>query len=67
MTDHTHCTDYTGDYTAPPGASDYTRPESLHGPVVRNYTHHYTHCTRTELHAGPPLFREGPVVGVGEK
>lgn len=65
MTDRTHYTDYTGDYTAPSRASDYTRTESLHGPVVRNYTNHYTHYTRTELHAGPPLFRGGPVVGMG--
>ena len=52
---------YTGTYTAPSGRQTYTRPENLHGSLVRTYTGTYTAYTRPDLHARPPLYRGGRV------
>lgn len=63
------CTTYTGTYTAPFSPYPYTRAADLHaGPRCERehpYTDTYTTYTRPDLHAGPPLFRGGPVVGMG--
>lgn len=64
-------TTYTGTYTAPLSPYPYTRPDDLHAAPRSErehpYTGTYTAYTRHDLHAGPPLFRGGPVVGMGER
>lgn len=56
---------YTGTYTATFRPCTCTRPTDLHAAPVpergRTYTDTYTTYTRPDLHAGPPLFRGGPV------
>ena len=60
-------TTYTGTYTAPIPPCTYTHPTDLHAcprsERETTYTGTYTTYTRDDLHAGPPLFRGGPVVG----
>lgn len=62
-------TPFTHPFTVDSGRGPFTRPRTLHAAPLPErgtpFTDTFTTFTAADLHAGPPHFSGGPVVGMG--